>query len=177
MLDHNNWYGTYLNYLDLPETWNSIEEFSQWYLDNKMPLHIPEDSIVNTSENVFSIIIFRHSRYQVELYLVKPNPSKSTDHMHPGLEVVMCQIGAMSPKAAIGYLTPVLRNGETHNGTFTSPNGAVFLTFERWDEGIPMTSAAVQWKGYTEGPMHDALIRRYYPNAIKYPGYADVSSA
>ena len=49
------------------------------------------------------------------------------------------------------------------------------MTFEKWDDGIQMNSAAVRWKGPTDGPIHDAMIKSYYPSAVVAPGYADVT--
>jgi len=48
------------------------------------------------------------------------------------------------------------------------------ISIQRWDEGVPITSAAIHWAGYTAGPKHDKLISKYYPDALVKEGYADV---
>ena len=158
----------------MADKWNSVQEFGEWYLANKMPMLIPEDSYVYSTENVTSIILYRAGRYQAELYLARPN-IKTSEHFHPNLEVSICQIGAMNPMAALGKLNPVLKIGSSHGGEFNSDKGAVFISFEKWNTGVPMTSATVDWKGQTDGPLHDALIRQHCPNSFIKDGYADVS--
>jgi hypothetical protein len=73
-------------------------------------------------------------------------------------------------------LSKKLENGEFHGGKdSTHSQGFVLLSFERWPQDIPITSASVCWKGDTAGPIHDKLIESYYPGAVKRPGYADVT--
>ena len=38
-----------------------------------------------------------------------------------------------------------------------------------------MSSAAVNWKGKTAGPLQEALIKKHRPDAFVEPGYADVT--
>ena len=46
---------------------------------------------------------------------------------------------------------------------------------EKWDEGIPMTSAAINWTGATAGPLQEALIKKHRPDVFVELGYADVT--
>ena len=163
---------TYFNYLQVPETWRTLEEFADWYMANKMPLRIPEDSHVYGTEFVTSYIMFRQDVYQVEMYVVKPNISTGL-HSHPGVELFMCQIGSMHPGITWGKYTPTLHSGEYHDADFHSMNGAIFLTFQKWEDKSKMTSVSVHWKGKTDGPVHEALIRLHRPRAHIRPGYAD----
>jgi len=167
-------FSDYFEYLHTPETWSSLEEFGSWYLANKMPMRIPFDSHVFTTENVTSFIAFRQGVYQAELYVVRPN-IKTSEHYHPDLEVIICQIGTMNDWGTWGKLNPVLEIGSSHGAEFPSEKGAVFISFEKWKQGAKMTSATANWKGFTDGPLHDALIKQHYPNAYIKDGYADVS--
>lgn len=162
------------NYLKVPDTWNTVRDFGQWYMAQNMPIRIPEDSAVFNTGQVTSFVSFRQDVYQVELYVVNPN-IKAAEHFHPDIELFMCQIGAMNKGCALGFMGPTLEIGKSHGTEFNSDSGAVFLTFEKWNPGVRMTSASVNWKGYTDGLLHDSLIRKYYPNAYIKNGYADIT--
>ena len=49
------------------------------------------------------------------------------------------------------------------------------MSFQRWDDNLKMSTIGSRWKGHTAGEKHEALIRRFNPNALIYPGYADVT--
>ena len=162
----------YFSTLAIPETWETLEEFCDWWMDQRMPWIIQIDSEVYITDNATSMIVFRQDRYQVELYLNHPN-STAPLHGHPGIELITIQIGRMN-NIPWGNPGKKLKNGKQHVGNFVSDYGTIFLTFEKWSPGIRMTSAAIQWAGRTVGPIHDALILKHYPNAV-VNGYADVA--
>jgi hypothetical protein len=152
----------YFSHLNIPETWNTLEEFVEWYMDSKMPLMIPIDSEVYFTDDASSLIMFRQDCYQVELYLNYPK-SVVPMHSHPGMDLIAMQIGKMSNlKCGLPY--KLLKDGEEHNGIFPSEKGTVFLTFQKWDLNVKMTSASVNWNGKTVGPKHQKLIKRHFPN-------------
>lgn len=152
----------YFSSLTIPETWATLDEFIEWFMDSRMPWMIPEDSEVYVTDNASSIILFRHDCYQVELYVNYPK-SKAPLHGHPGMDLVTMQIGRMNP-IRWAYPNKVLKNSEKHDADFASEKGTVFLTFEKWLPEIPMTSASVNWVGETVGPIHEELIKRHYPD-------------
>lgn len=150
----------------IPETWNSLDEFIDWYMNSGMPFMMPIGSEVYRTENASAIVMFRQGRYQVELYINDPLCEVS-DHAHPDLDLVIMPIGRMEPghwPIAWGRTTELLKAGDTHNGNFNSTKGTVFLTFEYWKEGVEMTSASVNWAGPTDGKKHDELILKFNKN-------------
>lgn len=169
----------------LPEMgWDSLEQFAQWYMQNGMPMAVPWDAEVIVSDDATAICVFRKPPYQVELYLIHPS-IMIPEHAHPGLETLVVHLGG-------GFRGNRMQNGlsdlwgtsagktsadETHGGSQlgVSPKGYAMLTFEKWPDGVPMTSAAAHWRGDTAGPKQDVLIRRHYPTAIAIPGFADVA--
>lgn len=163
----------YYSYLDIPETWDDLESFADWYMASKMPIRIPENSHVYTNENASAIVLFRHKNFQVELYLGFPE-NYVDEHYHPGMEVITMQIGKMNPGIIWGGYTDTLLDGQSHSANFLSTNGCVFLTFEKWFDESRMTSASVNWVGRTAGPRHDALIKKHYPDSHIENGHADV---
>jgi hypothetical protein len=163
----------YFSSLAIPETWATLDEFIEWYMDSKMPWMIPEDSEVYRTDDASSIVLFRHDRYQVELYVNDP-ASTVPLHGHPGMDLVTMQIGRMNP-IRWGFPNSILRSSEKHDGNFASEKGTVFLTFEKWLPGIPMTSASVNWVGPTVGPIHEKLIKRHFPNVEIVDGVSMLS--
>jgi len=169
-----NWpVADYFKYLDIPDTWDTLESFANWYMASKMPMRIPVDSFVFTNEDATAVTLFRHKNYQVELYLGYPNVTVH-EHFHPGMEVITTQIGRMN-FAMWGLFTEKLVEGQSHSLDMSSPMGSAILTFECWKPGKRLTSAMVNWKGKTSGPKHEALIKLWYPDAILEDGYADVT--
>lgn len=154
----------YFSALEIPETWATLSDFIEWFMDSRMPWMIPEDSEVYVTDNASSIILFRHDRYQVELYINYPKTHVPL-HGHPGLDVITMQVGRMNP-ILWGKAGKVLRSGKEHTANLASEKGTVFLTFEKWLPGIPMTGASVQWSGPTVGPIHDELIKKHYPDGV-----------
>jgi hypothetical protein len=106
-------------------------------------------------------------------------------HGHPGMEVItvvigggkLHELGKLGCSSAWGYMSPKLTDGDVHGGTDTNDlGGYLLLSFEKWPENIEITSAAIQWKGRTAGPIHDKLIEKYHPEVSLSVGYADVTS-
>ena len=164
----------YYSYLKVPDDWENLDSFMKWYMDQKMPIRIPVDSFVYLNENATSIVLFRHKNYQVEMYSTAPS-SSLYEHFHPNMEIITMQIKKMMFNSDWGIPSEALLDGFSHNGDFNSVRGCVFLTFEKWLNGARMTSAMVNWKGKTAGKLHDALIRKHYPDAYVTEGYADVT--
>lgn len=163
----------YFSHLNIPDTWNDIEDFADWYMASKMPIRIPEDSYVYTNENSTAIILFRHKNFQVEMYIGYPE-THVEEHFHPDMEVITMQIGKMNPGILWGAYTDTLLDGQSHSANFSSERGCVFLTFEKWFNEFDMTSASVNWIGKTAGTKHEKNIKQHYPNSIIENGHATV---
>ena len=163
----------YFSSLTIPETWDTLEDFLEWFMDSRMPWIIPEDSEVYVTDNASSIILFRHDLYQVELYINYPK-TKAPLHGHPGMDLITMQVGRMNP-IQWAHSSKVLTSGKRHSANFASEKGTVFLTFEKWIPGIPMTSASVNWSGRTVGPVHEKLIKRHFPNVEIVDGVSMLS--
>lgn len=172
--------------LKIPESWNSLEEFTDWFIDSRFPIIIPWDAVVRRTDDATTTCIFRKNRFQVELYLIYEGFFVQ-QHEHPGVEVITMQMGggrrgeknALGSSTIAGLLSSKLKDGElhgTHKVTSLS-QGFCLLSFEKWSENVKMTSAAICWKGKTAGPIHDKLIEQHYPGAVINPGYADVTQS
>lgn len=171
--------------LHIPDDWDTLEDFVEWYMSSKIPLMIPWDAGVIRSDDAVAICIFRKGNYQVEFYLEYPD-MYIRKHAHPRMEVIVVDMGGGSliptqndsnVSRIWGRAYKKLSPGEYHGGNTSSvlSNGFVTLAFQRWENPEEMTSAAIQWKGELQGPIQVELIKEYYPDAIVTDTYADVS--
>lgn len=146
-------------------------EFTKWWYESGTPIHPPANAEVFLTDDATAFCLYRCGNFQVELYLIHPSP-KLDAHEHPGVEVIQVQTNS-----DYGLASPILRKGKSHGATTSKQalgTGAALLTFEHWLDADPSTAAAA-WKGQTVGPKHDALIRRFYPDAFVENGYADIT--
>ena len=174
----------YFKDVPIPDNWDTLEDFVNWYVGQRMPLMIPWDAEVIRSDDAVAICIFRSGHYQVEFYLEYPN-MYIRPHAHPRMEVITMDLGGgkLGPRDQTGLSKlwgqafSKLPAGKFHGGDATTcvTTGFATLAFQRWDNPEEMTSAAVQWKGELQGPLQEALIKRKKPNAEVVPGYADVT--
>ena len=177
----------FFQYVKVPETWITIEEFTQWYLDLKMPMMIPWNANVICSDDATAMCLFRKGQYQVELYLVHPQQFVPL-HEHPDLEVITMFLsgGETSPTSDNcaygvgehwGLMAPRLEKGEAHGGITSTVDrgGFALLAFQKWPVEIPPSTAAVRWRGETAGPKQERMIRNAYPAAYIEPGWANIT--
>ena len=174
----------YFSNIHIPDDWNTLEEFVDWYLDSRMPLMIPYNAEVIRSDDACAVCIFKKGHYQVEFYQEYPE-MWIRKHSHPRMDVIVMQLGggSVAPKdthgvsKTWGVLNTNLKAGEYHGGDSSSitSNGFITLAFQRWERVDEMTSAAIQWNGELQGPIQQNLIRQSKPDAYIVEGYADVS--
>lgn len=177
----------YFKDIEIPDDWDTLEDFVDWYLNQRMPLMIPWDSQVIKSDDAAAICLFRKGHYQVEFYIIYPN-MYIYKHAHPRMEVITMTMGGGGTWEPVpnsttntshtwGGLTVKLVNGNYHGGDADAAtgNGFVILAFERWDDPAEMTSAAKQWKGALQGDIQVETIRQQYPDAYIIDGYADIT--
>lgn len=157
----------------IPDTWDGVSSFCEWWCENGMPMIVPAGAIVYATDNAASVAVFRKGQFQVELYLIHPK-TPLPEHGHPGLDVIQMRLDA---NEMWGFKAPVLKSGDTHSGgsgALSGDGGMMIVVFEHWLDKEP-TSAAIAWSGYTVGPIHEDLIRKHYPDAFVERGYADIT--
>lgn len=148
---------------------NSVESFFSWYKENGYPLNPPADCEVFVTDISYSYCLYRHGRFQVEIYLVKPN-AQTPEHSHPGVENIIMLMGGdafagivppqnnlPAPVNIFGMCAPTLKDNNTH-AVGTRTRGAALLSVEMWPEGVIPTSLAVNWEGSACGSVHAGLL-------------------
>ncbi len=158
--------------LTVPESWVNVKDFADWWMATGMPIIFPPNPEVFLSDDASAISIFRKGRFQVEMYLIHPHP-KVPEHEHPGVEVI--KMSMTHDKNPI--MSNILKDGESHGaGTRLEAEtiGFPLIAFQHWLTRDPTTIASM-WKGPTVGPLQEALIKRFNPDAYIIDGYADIT--
>jgi len=70
--------------MNIPDTWNTLSDFTKWYVDNNYPILVPDNVQVFPTDVSYSVCVFRRDVYQVELYIAKPEfmSSLPPNHWH-----------------------------------------------------------------------------------------------
>jgi hypothetical protein len=160
---------------DVPAFANVLD-FAKWYIFAGMPTVLPENAEVFTTDDATASCLFRHGRFQFELYLIHATPVIPV-HEHPGVSNVEVPLSAMRDPSCLEHR--VQNRGESHGVGFkerAEHHGFILLSAQMWDEGLEVSTIGARWKGHTAGPKHEALIRRFNPGCLIYPGYADVTA-
>lgn len=174
----------FFNGITIPDDWDTLEDFVEWYMESKIPIMIPFNAEVIRSDDAVAICVFRKGNYQVEFYLEYPK-MYIRRHAHPRMEVITMELGGggLSPGQTNnlsknwGTARKKLMPGEYHGGDTTTvlSTGFCTLAFQKWENSEEMTSAAVHWKGELQGPIQAKLIKEHQETALVKDGYADVS--
>lgn len=167
--------------IKIPDTWNNIDDFAQWYRAAGFPILPPADTKVYVTDMSYSTIVFRKGPFQVEMYLMAPD-QKALPHSHNheskfvflagdiiGTDHNSCEykLGSYSPPKDhdgpdpdCGIVSRTTTGVNQTHGIRTLSRGGVFFNIEMWpDPIIPQTSAAVEYNGPSMGPMHKNLVR------------------
>lgn len=151
--------------------WDTLLAFKDWYLSAQPGLQIPEDSVTLRTEDASTQCIFRMGQFQVELYLLD-NIYGVVEHGHPGVEVIQVALAFEGYQwgEVINHIDGSGRHGG-RNPPDRPPTPGSMLAFERWHPYLAPTSVAARWSGKVLGPQHEAVIKRFYPEARILDGY------
>lgn len=151
--------------VELPDSWATLEQFAQWYLAQGLPYEIPADAELFRTDDASALCIFRRGQFQVEQYFID-DIFRVKAHAHPGVEVL--QVAMVVPGLQFGAVMNHIDSGEYHGGRgqVSDPRaGGSVLAFERWRDGLAPTTVAARWQGPLVGPLHRAIVNRFYPEA------------
>jgi hypothetical protein len=146
---------------------DDLETLLHWYVRDRPLFTVPAGGLMFT-DNLCGACMFRHNNLQVEMFLVSPD-TEIPDHIHPNVDSIEVALWgaqlrhsghiAMSfddMEACAGGALRV-RPGDWHGGT-ASPQGACFLSFQKWLHEVPPTTVANDWSGEVMGSKHLSQI-------------------
>jgi hypothetical protein len=159
---------------------NSFTDFIDWYtFSDSFYLKWPKDKFLNLDFNgVSETIIFRHGRFQVELYVVTRG-FRVPKHSHPGVDTFELVFQPITPgkfwdrpktKEDIpGLIKPANtpHGGPDDNlGSLSNHGGYFFVILEHWvDDSIPMNFITMQYEGWSMNEKHEEFISMLKPDA------------
>lgn len=167
--------------INVPMTWGTVEEFADWYIQAGFPMLPPRDFQTFRTDDAVAICTLRRPPYQVELYIVD-DPLSVPIHEHPYVEVLQYVFdreqapnGIALPKQLGPKLTQGMSHGAADPAARDDDSNGVIYVFEKWPEGVMPSTISAVWKGGVVGPRHEALIRRFFPDAYIRDGVADIT--
>lgn len=154
--------------MNIPDTWQTLQEFTQWYIDNNYPIHVPDNVQVYPTDVSYSVCVFRRDVYQVEMYIAKPE-FMSSKHGHPFEQQIIFLGGDMwgnrqngnlahltdKDKGKVGDVLPTNHWHQVGSGS----QGFVFFNCQKWPSIELMTSAVVEYIGEPLGDLHKTIIK------------------
>ena len=165
--------------------WNEVEAFKDWWIAAGCPIKPPFDKPIHATDIAYALCVYRSGRFQVELYIVKPN-TETTKHSHPNINSISMyltgnmtfakeneeyiDLSKLQKEGANGTHVLLGSIAETNNGKVHSlkvgPEGGAFLIFEFWKDRDPV-SVTVHWEGDLVGEQHAQTIkdREYVVNS------------
>lgn len=158
-----------------------MEDFAAWYIAAGFPMLPPTGFQSFRTDDAVAVCTFRAAPYQVELYIID-DPMAVPQHEHPYVEVIQYgfdRTDFRTPIANPYQMGPKLTLGQAHGADDpskrTNEGNSVLYAFERWPDGVTPSTVSAVWKGKVVGPRHEALIRKYFPDAYLRDGYADIT--
>jgi len=149
----------------------TLEEFAQRWVDAGKPYNPPYNSPVIETDYTLSMIVYRDAKFQIELYLCKPNWS-TPKHTHHFDSITIFNGGKMLGRrgialdenppwealedADIGIVQSILPMGHWHQIRATE-QGFSFYNVQYWPEATP-SSATIGYEGQSMGPIHQGII-------------------
>ena len=158
--------------------YNNVEQFRDWWLKAGRPFRPPFKNAIHTTDIAYALCLYREGRYQVEMYICKPN-TQSPMHKHPGVESVsmylaghlefakdnseFADLSAYQKPQANGAHMLLGKGVEVNDGTKDhalriGSTGGAFLIFEHWKDKDPV-SVTTHWEGELVGQEHAKTIQ------------------
>jgi hypothetical protein len=157
-----------------------LEEVRDWYLATAPMIAVcpPFERPVTIVEGVTGVVLYRQGQIQVQMFIAAPD-IEIPDHTHPNVdsyEVYMAgdlhfrlngelvlpeevlQKQTEDGTGAALYVSVRVPPNAPH-GAKVGPRGGVFLSIQRWLNGVPPTSVGDDWDGETMGPVHDSFAK------------------
>lgn len=164
--------------------WVNVTEFKDWWMKSGRPFLPPFYKSIHTTDIAYAVCLYRKDRFQVELYICKPN-TESPPHAHPGIHSISMYLTGDLQFAKDGtfvnlsqYQHPgkfgehmlLGKTAEVNYGTSHALRignvGGAFLIFEHWLDQDPV-SVTVHWEGETVGEIHNQAIKNSYVESLK----------
>lgn len=157
-----------------PLTDDTLEAFLDWWWGAGKPIVIPFHHSHVMNGNVPGVVLYRKGCYQVQLFIFSPD-SIIPEHVHPNVDVFEIYMSGDIVFTVDGEIkTPPVWNDEpaanglhkmygwalritpeTWHGGTTGPRGGVFLSVQKWLNGVEPTTVGEEWVSKDNEPRHN----------------------
>jgi hypothetical protein len=146
-----------------------------YFVGDAIKLRPPQDCLL-AWEGITTMVLYREGQFQVELVIVEPD-TKIPAHCHDDVESYEVAIGGQleffvdgtqsgffrEPRADgvsrdLGKFVPV--RADAWHGGRSGPQGACFLSVQRWRDGVAPDRVGRNWHGPAMGERHAAELGR-----------------
>ena len=153
---------------------DDLERFANWFTSNSSVIAaVPFNDAVHYVEGVACVLMYRSAPYQVQMFVVPPNHI-IPEHVHPNVDSIELYMGGQirfshSGKFVISedsFTSPAdnglpveagrmirVRPDDVHGGIF-GPAGGVFLSIQKWLNGVEPHCVSADYSGQVMGPDH-----------------------
>lgn len=172
-----------IEYSEVENYEDPTEAFLYWFLRNGSPIgQVPVFDAVSKVEEITSLLWFRKDNYQVQMFIVPPNYI-IPEHKHPNVDSYEIYIGGQIMFSHNGnYVfpsrfleTPIndgtskarglfirVRPNDLHGATINE-HGAVFMSTQRWLNGVEPHCVSEDYDGIVMGESHFNSVKSGNP--------------
>jgi hypothetical protein len=156
-----------------------LEDFLRWFLAQAPVIgYVPHDSPMHMIDGMTAVTLYRKGEFQVQMFITPPGYIVP-EHTHPNVDSFEVNVGGhirFSHKGRWTQQDPSVIDRKTADGTsfcrgntvrvrptdphggVSGPNGAIFLSVQRWMNGVKPTCVGNDYVGAVTGPEHLARI-------------------
>jgi quercetin dioxygenase-like cupin family protein len=130
---------------------DDLEQFKNWWMVNR-PINTPDANALVYVAETHGVVLYRQDKYQVEMFLVKPN-SEIAPHIHPNVDSFEVYIGGDINFMCNGQWFGQNNIGDSirvypnswHGGKF-GDRGGCFLSIQKWLNGVEPKFVGDDWQ-------------------------------
>lgn len=160
-------------------SFDKLTHFRNWYLKNAGALaFVPFDSPSHMIDGVTAVTMYRKGEFQVQMFVVPPGHI-IPEHTHPNVDSYEIYVGGdikfslggkwvdgdvVEGKHGLANSRGVsirVHPDSPHGGVF--PRGGVFLSVQRWLNGVQPSCVSSDYVGAVMGPQHMARVTTGVP--------------
>jgi hypothetical protein len=161
----------------------SIDDFTTWFLSTMPPIWaVPFGTCVWKVEDVTVVLLYRQPPFQVQLFIVPPHYI-IPEHTHPNVDSIEIYVGGDIKFSHSGkWVVPDeafagpseqgtwqkrgkrirVKPNDQHGGQF-GPHGGVFMSSQRWMNGVEPHCVSADYTGVVMGPHHFEMVKDGHP--------------
>ena len=165
---------------------DDLAAFIKWFMTSAGPIAmVPFDKPFHMIDGVVAITLYRKAPYQVQMFICPPNQI-IPEHTHPNVDSFEVYVGGdvrfsldgkwqstaderkPNGEGMAGIRAQTIRvKPESVHGGVMGPQGGVFVSVQKWINGVDPSCVAADYVGAVMGPEHFASVTTGTPIIVK----------